>query len=445
MIATFEHFILLNQLFSKRQKVLLGVSGGIDSVVMCHLFKQSGYKFGIAHCNFSLRGEESDGDAVFVKQLAEELDCPYYEKIINTGLHSKRRKQSIQVVARDLRYEWFEKLRQEEKYDRVATAHHLNDSVETVFYNMTKGCGIRGLHGILPKRDRIIRPLLFTYKNDILAFAQANGIAYRNDSSNELDKYSRNKIRNQVLPILKEINPSVDKTLAGNIQRFQEVESIYDWSIKYWKSRLFKSARGGYQVDTTKFDKVPSIKTILYEILKQFEFNADQVAQMLNVQESGRQFYSPTYRLLVDRELWYITELEQPEYVELMVDEFTEWVDLPDGGRIHFKILESRDDIHFGNNTHQGFFDEKKLNFPLRLRKWQRGDIFKPFGMEGHTKKLSDFFTERKMNSFDKENIWLMESENKIAWIVGLRSDNHFRLTAYSKKVIHVKWYPPEE
>jgi tRNA(Ile)-lysidine synthase len=445
MIEAFEHFIRLNKLFSKRQKVLLGVSGGVDSVVMCYLFKRSGYKFAIAHCDFSLRGEESDKDATFVKELAEELECPFYEKKINTNWHSKRRKQSIQIVARDLRYEWFEKLRLEEKYDRIATAHHLNDSIETMLYNLTKGCGIRGLHGILPKRNRIIRPLLFAYKNDILAFAKANGILYRNDSSNELVKYSRNKIRNKILPLLKEINPVADKTLAGNIERFQEVEAIYDWSVKYWKSRLFKSARGGYQVDTNKFDKVPSAKTILYEILKQFEFNGDQIGQMLNVQESGKQFYSSTYRLSVEREFWYITELEQPEYVEVIIDEFAEWVHLPDGGKIHFKILNSRNDIKFGNNIHEGFFDEKKLKFPIKLRKWQRGDTFKPFGMEGHTKKLSDFFMERKMSSFNKENTWLMESKDKIAWIVGLRSDNRFRLTTYSKRVITTKWYPPEE
>ena len=445
MIGAFEHFIALNNLFSKRQKVLLGVSGGIDSVVMCHLFKKLGYKFAIAHCNFSLRGEESDKDAIFVRQLADELGCPYYEKNINTNWHSKRRKQSIQIVARDLRYEWFEKLREEKNYDRIATAHHINDSTETMLYNITKGCGIRGLHGILPKRKRIIRPLLFAYKDDILKYAQENGIHYRNDSSNELNKYSRNKIRNKVLPLLKEINPSADKTLAKNIQRFQEVESIYDWSIKYWKSRLFKSARGGYQIDTTKFDKVPSLKTILYEILKKFEFNADQVSQMLNVQESGKQFYSPTYRLSIDRELWYITELVQPEYIEVIVDQFTEWIHFPDGGKLHLKILNSRKDIQFGNNIYQGFFDEKKLKFPIKFRKWQRGDSFKPFGMEGHTKKVSDFFLEHRMSSFTKENTWLMESKDRIAWIVGFRSDNRFRLTTYTKKVIVAKWFPPEE
>ena len=444
MIRAFEEFIALNKLFSKRQKVLLGVSGGIDSVVMCHLFKQTNFKFGIAHCNFSLRGEESNEDAEFVRQLAEELGCPYFEKKINTNWHSKRRKQSIQIVARDLRYEWFEKLRVEEKYDRIATAHHINDSVETMCYNLVKGCGIRGLHGILPKRNRIIRPLLFAYKSQILEFAETNKIEYREDSSNQLDKYSRNKIRNQVLPILKEINPVVSKTLAGNIQRFKEVESIYDWSIKYWKSRLFKGARGGYQVDTNKFDKVPSIKTMLYEILKEFEFNATQVEQMLSVQESGKLFYSSTHRLLVDRQFWYITELEQPEYIEVIIDKFIEWVDLPDGGKIHFKILNSRNDIRFGNNLYEGFFDEKKLKFPIKFRKWQRGDVFKPFGMEGHSKKVSDFFIERKMNSFTKENTWLMESKDRIAWIVGFRSDNRFRLTTYTKKVIIAKWYPPE-
>lgn len=444
MIRAFEEFIVRNKLFSKRQKVLLGVSGGIDSVVMCHLFKQANYKFAIAHCNFSLRGEESNGDAEFVKQLAEELGCPYFEKKINTIWHSKRRKQSIQVVARDLRYKWFEELRVEEKYDRIATAHHINDSVETMYYNMVKGCGIRGLHGILPKRNRIIRPLLFAYKSQIEEFAAASGIEYREDSSNKIDKYARNKIRNQVVPILKEINPIVEKTMAGNIQRFKEVEEIYDWSIKYWKSRLFKGARGGYQVDTDKFEKVPSLKTVLYEILKQFDFNAYQVEQMLAVQESGKLFYSSTHRLLVDRQYWYISDLEQPEHIEIIIDEFTEWVNLPDGSRVQFKLLNSRNDIRFGINLHEAFFDEKKLKFPLKFRKWQRGDIFKPFGMENHTKKVSDFFTERKMSSFTKENTWLMESKDKIAWIVGLRSDNRFRLTTYSKKVVFIKWYRPK-
>jgi tRNA(Ile)-lysidine synthase len=442
MVEAFEDFIKQNKLFSKRQSVILAVSGGIDSVVMCRLFKQSGYKFAIAHCNFSLRGEESDADAEFVKQLAEELKCPYYEKKIDTIWQAKHRKQSIQVVARELRYEWFEKLCDEEGYDRIATAHHINDSVETIFYNMSKGCGIRGLHGILPKRERIVRPLLFADKKDILEYAKSNGIEYREDSSNGLDKYSRNKIRNNVLPLLREINPVLDKTLAENIQRFQAAEAIYDWSIQYWKSQLLKSAMGGFQLDATAFEQLPAPKTILYEILKPFEFNADQVEQMLEVKESGKLFYSPTYKLLVDRTHWYIKKLEHPEHIEWIVDELSEWVDLPDGNRLHFRILETREEVVFGN-PNEGFFDERALQFPLTFRKWQKGDIFQPLGMGGNTKKISDYFIERKMSSFAKENTWLMESKGNIAWMVGYRADHRFQLTTDTKKIVVIKWYAP--
>src|ERR1017187_10418267 len=240
MLHRLLDFIKKENLFLTKDKILVAVSGGIDSVVLCELFHQATIKFGIAHCNFKLRDKESDGDEIFVKALAKKYDVPFYSKSFDTALYSKENGISIQMAARDLRYSWFEEIRIKEKYQYIAVAHHQNDVVETVLMNLIKGTGIAGLHGILPKKDKIIRPLLFATREEIEAFAKENKLKFREDSSNQSDKYLRNKIRHQIIPVMKEINPSLESTFADNINRFKLAEALLNKRIDQIREFRFK-------------------------------------------------------------------------------------------------------------------------------------------------------------------------------------------------------------
>ena len=273
MITKFQKYITEQNLFSKKDKVLIATSGGIDSTVLCFLFHLSKFNFGIAHCNFKLRGKESDEDAVFVKKLAEKLQVPFYSIDFETEKIAKERKESIQLVARNLRYEWLEKTRQLNaspfgNYQWIATAHHLNDSIETVLYNFTKGCGIRGLHGILPKNGNIIRPLLFATKEEIEDYAQKHQINFREDVSNSTDKYARNKIRHHVIPILKELNPAFERTGFENIERLREVEALYDFAVENLKKEILFQENQKLKINYTNsnsycFLKLKSISFVI--------------------------------------------------------------------------------------------------------------------------------------------------------------------------------------
>lgn len=431
-ITQFQSFITKKELFVNGEKVLLAVSGGVDSVVLSHLFFQAKLNFGIAHCNFQLRGEDSDADALFVQQLAEAFRVPFFSTIFPTTAFAEKQKISIQMAARDLRYEWLEKTRQLNDFQHIATAHHLNDSIETFFYNFAKGTGIRGLHGIPIKNGNIIRPLSFATKQEILHFANTNKITYREDASNEKDNYARNKIRHQVIPPLQALNTDFEHIAAKNLQHIREAEFLYDFAIDHLRKQMVTETAAQVLINRSELLEYQNIiSSLLFEWLKPYGFNADQIGQMLEA-EVGAIFYSHTHRLLIDR-IYFIIEKQA---IEISAEQF-----LIPAGTHKFELNVAI--LTFEYKTGQPntflpesfivYLDAEKLTFPLTLRHWQAGDIFYPLGLSGKRQKLQDFFTHQKLSRFEKERIWLLESAGAICWVIGYRVDERFKITAQTK------------
>ncbi|MDO9187109.1 MAG: tRNA lysidine(34) synthetase TilS [Bacteroidia bacterium] len=474
MISALLNHIKKEKLFSSTEKVLLTVSGGIDSVLMCELFHKAGLNFGIAHCNFQLRAEESDDDETFVNTIAEKYNVPFHYIKFNTSLYAKKNKVSIQIAARDLRYQWFEDIRKEYKYNYIATAHHQDDSIETFFINLIRGTGISGLHGILPKHGRIIRPMLFTTKNEIEVYVKKHKLKYREDSSNASDKYVRNKIRHYVTPVLKELNPGFENTFNKTINHLREVELIYKNDIETKRSKIVKQEKNNILISIKQLKKLQPIATYLYEFLKPYHYNESTVEEIVLALdgESGKQFFSNTYRLIKDREFLIIEQRKENQEIrskkqELRIKSQETGIKnqelrnkKPDPGLdkkdSEIKVLINQKAIDLDNlklsfksevnnlateiqkSASIAYLDLEKLEFPLEIRKWQKGDVFYPFGMKGK-KKLSDFFIDKKLSLNQKENAWLLTSKGKIAWVIGQRIDNRFKITEKTRKIYIVK------
>jgi len=363
VLKEFKKFVIKENLISPKDKTLIAVSGGVDSVVLCHLFKMAGFDFGIAHCNFKLRGESSNDDAKFVKALSEEFDVPYFESVFETEKYASQNKLSIQEAARNLRYQWFEKIRSENDFDYIATAHHVDDSLETIFYNFAKGCGIRGLHGILPKKDKIIRPLLFANKNEILGYCAKNSLKYREDVSNASDKYARNAIRHHVLPTLEKINPSLSKTATENIQRLRETEQLFDYAIELLKKEVTETKQGKFLIYVQKLLKTPAPATLLYELLRPFGFNNNQTLQMLQSidNQSGAMFYSKNHEALLDRFLFIVKNNEKPIQTEYLIRK-SDTVLKAGADQFSFEVINNEPDI-FPTEKNMAQFDCFQLSF----------------------------------------------------------------------------------
>ncbi|MCD4773278.1 MAG: tRNA lysidine(34) synthetase TilS [Bacteroidales bacterium] len=434
MIEQFKRYIENEKLFKPNDKILLAVSGGIDSVVMAELFFLAGYDFGIAHCNFKLRGKDSDKDEKFVKDLAEKFKVPFFIKRFDTFNYSDENKISIQMAARELRYFWFTELLKNEDYTITATAHHRDDSIETFFINLIRGTGISGLHGILPKQGNVIRPLLFTGRDEIEAFQKEKKIKFREDKSNLSDKYLRNKIRHKLLPVIKEIEPDIEKVMQKNISRFAETENIYFKEIEKKKKKAVKEEKENVVILIDELQKLKPLKTYLYEFLLPYNFSFSDVENITISLEgiSGKQFYSPTHRLLKDRNSLIITSLTNNEDQEFFINKSDKEILSP----LRLKIkIEKKIELSYDKNI--ACLDYSKLEFPLILRKWKKGDIFVPFGMTGK-KKLSDFFIDQKLSIIQKEQIWLLCSGENIVWIIGHRIDNRYRITKNTKQVFRL-------
>ena len=428
MIKTFQNFIEKENLFQSEEKVLLAVSGGVDSVVLCHLFHQAKFDFGIAHCNFQLRKNDSDEDAIFVKKLADDLQVPFFKIAFDTNKYVEENKLSIQVAARNLRYDWLEKIRSENDFQYIATAHHLDDSLETVLYNFTKGCGIRGLHGILPKVKKIIRPLLFSHKKEIMLFAKKHEISFREDASNATDKYARNNIRHHVIPVLEKINPSLPKTVAENIQRLQETEQLFNYAITLLQKEITEQRGEQLFIHLEKLKATPAPSTLLFEILQPFNFNNRQVTQMIDSIDNqvGAIFHSATHQVLLDRYFFIVKKETQPTDNQIIIYKNDTQINFPEG-QLSFEIETELPDFLSIEKT-VACFDLGKIKFPLTLRKWEAGDYFHPIGMHGQKKKVKKFLTDLKLNRFEKEDTWVLESEGKICWVIGIREDERFKI-----------------
>jgi tRNA(Ile)-lysidine synthase len=432
-LQSFAEYIRQNAMFGTGHKILLAVSGGKDSVLMVHFFKKAGFNFGIAHCNFGLRGGESQRDEHFVRTLAAIMDVPLYVTHFETKTYAASHKISTQMAARDLRYAWFEELRVNENFDFIAVAHHQDDAIETVLLNLVRGTGIAGLHGILPKRDHLIRPLLFLSRKEIDALISSHSIDYVEDSSNLSAHYSRNKLRLDVIPVLKEINPKLEETFARNIERFADTELVLQQRIAQLREDIFEERLNGVYLPIEKINVLRPQRLLVCELLKPYGFTemvAEELLASLDKQ-SGTSFYSSTHRITIDRAELILSKLNEQQG-NLMVHRSDTTVQL---GRQLIEITYT-EQVIFENNVHKAFVDLDQMIFPLILRTWQEGDRFMPLGMKNY-KKLSDFFIDQKVPLPEKENIPILVNGNgEIVWVTGLRQDNRYKVTATTKKVV---------
>jgi tRNA(Ile)-lysidine synthase len=431
-------YIAKQKLFLLHQPILLAVSGGIDSMVMVDLFHHSKIPFAIAHCNFGLRGRESDEDASFVKDHAKKLHVPFFTKNFNTEDVSLQKGISIQMAARELRYEWFDQIRSENGYEYIATAHHLDDQAETFLINLLRGTGIAGLHGIPVKKGRVVRPMLFTYRSEIKQYATEHHIFYREDHSNIETKYLRNKIRHDLIPLISSINPEFTKGLSETIQRISEFEQIGSFALEEWRARMLLKEEGDYVIGIEPLLKTTPIETFAWELFSPFGFNETQVKNVLDClsKEGKKVFLSPTHRLVKDRKRLVISVIETKHHNKITkIDNFSCRKNIKVPVPLVFTRLHKLDNYEIPATGKIATLDYEKLQFPLMVRRWQPGDTFFPLGMRKR-KKLSDFFIDQKFSIKQKEGTWLLCSGKNIVWIIGHRIDHRFRITSATRELI---------
>lgn len=441
MLNSFLLFSQQQQLLSS-SPILVGVSGGRDSVVLCDLYHHAKIDFVIAHCNFGLRAEESNEDEEFVINLAKKYQVPLFKTNIPTKQYAEEMGISIQMSAREQRVNWFKKLCTENGFEFYATAHHSDDAVETYLINQIRGTGISGLHGILPKQGALIHPLLFASRENITQYVKANNLGWREDSTNAQTKYLRNKIRHQVLPLLQELNGGIKQTFIENMNRIHETEQIYLQKIEELKKDLLFKTKEGWSIPIEKLKSQAQASTVLYEFLKEFGFNFSQCKQVLQENEfsqAGALFFSSNYQLLRDRNDLLIKEIYNPQILEYSIDATMHLIEEP----IKLKI-ESSENTDIISDKAIAKLDADLLQYPLKIRKWKQGDYFYPLGMKGRKKLLSDFFIDVKINRFEKENIWILCSEDKIVWLIGYRIDNRFKISSKTTKTIIINSLPTD-
>jgi len=438
-----EHFlshIKNNKLADRQETLMLAVSGGIDSVVMTDLFYEAGYSCIILHCNFGLRGQESDGDEAFVRSLAAKYEFPVYVKHFDTEGYAEENGISIQMAARDLRYAWFDEMAKQHDISRIATAHNLNDSVETVLLNLTRGTGIKGITGIPVVNGKYIRPLLFAPREKIVDYCKERRLSYREDSSNSSTKYKRNKIRHNIIPVLQEINPAFLQTMTENINHFREAHQIYRQEIEKTREILFKSIPGGISIDLEELIKLRPLSAWLYELFSDAGFSMDQCKSIQHIldSESGKQFVSRTHRLYKDRSQLLLFPVEESTFERYYIDSPESNAVVPFS--LDMEVMDRARLEQFPDDPSIACLDLDQLNFPLIIRKWKHGDYFFPLGME-QMKKVSDFFIDTKVPVPVKNRTWILTSGRHIAWIIGHRLDNRYKVTDSTKRVLRLQVY----
>ncbi|OYT11495.1 MAG: tRNA lysidine(34) synthetase TilS [Bacteroidetes bacterium 4572_112] len=422
-----------------KPNILLAVSGGMDSMAMLYLFKKSNYNFAVANVNFNLRGNESDGDSLFVKNYCTKNNIKFHQIFFDTNEFADEHKISTQMAARELRYEWFATLLKENNYSKIAVAHHLDDQVETFFINLLRGTGIAGMHGISINKDDIIRPLMFSTRSKIEDFIKKESIPYREDSSNASDKYQRNYIRHHILPEFKSLRSDFSESLNTSIQQLQEVEDFALFHINKAIDNIISNNKDRILIDLNKLFSNHSPKLILYYCLKDYGFqntHINEIIDLINNKKVGASIQSSKYEIFIDRNNLSLrpknTIIEKNEIIIESLEE-SDWQDtninLSDNYNGNYKI----------NDKALAFIDGDKLKFPLKIRNWQKGDSFQPLGMK--TKKLlSDFFIDNKIPRIEKEQIKLLCSGENIIWIIGHRIDNRYSITKDTKRIIKLKY-----
>jgi len=438
LLTQFVQHVNAASLFQKADVLLIAVSGGVDSVVLCDLCFHAGFNFEIAHCNFQLRGEDNQADEKFVVELAHKYSVKYHVVKFDTEKFAADNKQNIQLAARNLRYTWFnEIISNDDAITNILTAHHADDNLETILMNFFKGTGIKGLKGIQSNHagigGKIVRPLLFANKSDLVDYALSNNCKWREDVSNESDKYTRNFFRNQIIPLIENVIPEVKANVQNNIKRFNEISVIYDNAISIIKTKLLERKGNEIHIPVLKLLKQNAFETILFEIIKPYNFTATQLKDAVNLlhADSGKYVMSSSHRILKNRNWLIISPNETQDESVFIIESDTKMVNFGSN-----KIsIESTSSTQFSNDAAIALLDMKNLQFPLMLRKWKQGDYFYPLGML-KKKKLSRFFIDLKLSLLEKENSWVVESNKKIIWVVGKRIDNRFKITDTTESVL---------
>ncbi|EPE9899143.1 tRNA(Ile)-lysidine synthase [Flavobacterium psychrophilum] len=432
MLLKLENHLTKNLPFLKEKKLLLATSGGIDSMVMLHLFQKLNYNIAIAHCNFQLRGLESFGDQQFVQDYASKNKIPAFVTHFDTENFAKDYKLSTQIAARELRYNWFYELLETENFDFILTAHHADDNLETFIINLTRGTGLDGLTGIPEQNEQIIRPLLPFSRSEIEEYTKENSIQWREDSSNASDKYLRNKIRHDLIPILKVLNPNFLDSFLKTQNYLQEAQVMIEDATIMIYQQVAKEDNEIISFDLKKLTQLPNYKSYLYQWLREYDFTAWEDIYNLVESQSGKQIFSKKYRLLKDRDFLILSLIKELENEAYFIKTNQKEVKIP----LNFSICKVND-ISSPKNTII-FVDEDKLQFPLTIRKRNEGDSFYPSGMKGK-KKLSKYFKDEKMSLIEKENTWLLCSKNKIVWVIGKRADQQFVANKTTQNIIKLE------
>lgn len=447
MIEKLKKHLQTNYPFLSDKKLLIAVSGGIDSMVLTHLFHKTGYTIGLAHCNFQLRKEESDLDEEFVVNYSKANAIPFFSIKFDTDDFAKKNHISTQMAARKLRYDWFYSILKKQQYDFLLTAHHLDDMLETFIINFTRGTGLDGLVGIPQINDKVIRPLLIFQREEILNFALNNNILWREDQTNSTIKYHRNKIRHEVVPILKELNPSLLSSFQNTITNLKNSQEILINHINDVKDQVLVADLNAIKeavilkISIEKLNRLPHPKNYLFELLKNYGFTEWDDVYNITSSQSGKMVFSKTHRLINDRD--YLLLTENPKLAKIQDNKCSEYRIEKDVKTISDPIELLFCSVNLDNDSPKKveentiLVDKDLLKFPLILRKWKKGDYFYPFGMEGK-KKVSKFFKDEKYSIPQKENTWFLCSENQIVWVIGKRADNRFRVTGQTTHIIKI-------
>ncbi len=415
---------------------LLAVSGGIDSMVLAHLFAAKKLTFSVVHCNFGLRGAASDADEDFVREFCQSRQIPFYSRSFNTEQYARRHHLSIQMAARNLRYDYFYQLQSEKNFDYIVTAHHADDQAETILSNLIRGTGISGLRGMPAVHHSIFRPLLTVSKKNIVAFAQQNNIQWREDQSNASTKYKRNAIRHLLLPEIIKLNPSFVENISGFTEKLSDTEIIYRNGITFHRNEFVRETEKGIIIDK-QFTRLQAAKQFLYEWIKPFGFNFHQTQEMIqSINHTGSLFFSEKYTANIDRTHIIITRNEETAAPQT----FDSAEDLNRSSFFDAQTIEKTAHTTISKSADTAFLDFELIQFPLTLRTWQPGDRFMPLGMKKY-KKLSDFFIDRKVSRTEKKQIRvLLNADGKIIWVCGFRIDERFKISDKTKKILLLRF-----
>lgn len=436
-----EKFLKNNEtlrLFEPSDKILLTVSSGIDSVSMLHLFHQAEIDFGVAHCNFQLRGKDADDDQLFVKSLAAKHNKAFYTVNFNTKGYANEHGISIQMAARDLRYNWFKEIASQYNYTKVATAHNRDDVVETFLLNISRGTGIRGLTGIAEKNINIIRPLLFASREEIEEYVRINHLSFREDSSNAEIKYKRNMVRHQLIPLFKILNPSFSETVIQETEILRSVNKVFQSKVDEIKNEAVKIETDRILLEIAKLKEYNTDSALLFELLEPYGFSSSDVQEIWQSKDSqsGKKFISNKSILVKDRKYFIIEPLREKKSEEYIIDKPNLILEEP--VKMKLNLFQKTDSFKLPKDQQNVALDYDTIQFPLKLRHWKKGDSFQPLGIKG-TKKISDFFTDRKIPLTEKDKIWLLTAEERIIWIVGFQISDQVKVTEATKNILLIE------